>query len=143
MRLVVLRFSALGDVTLLVPVLQHLATLHPDKRITVVSRPHLAPLYAPLPVDFFPANLKGQHQGIMGLWRLARQIHRAYRREGYQVFDQHAVLRTYLVGKGLAPAQRPTRPKNPYRSSSQTTKTTSPRDPAVLGYLPPERARRG
>lgn len=97
MRLVVLRFSALGDVTLLVPVLQHLATLHPEKRITIVSRPHLAPLFAPLPVDFFPANLKGQHQGIMGLWRLARQIHRAYRREGYQVFDQHAVLRTYLV----------------------------------------------
>lgn len=98
MRLVVLRFSALGDVTLLVPVLQHLATQHPDKRITIVSRPHLAPLFAPLPVDFFPADLKGKHRGLAGLWRLARHIHRSFRREGYGVYDQHAVLRTYLVG---------------------------------------------
>lgn len=98
MRLVVLRFSALGDVTLLVPVVQHLATLHPDKRITVVSRPHLAPLFEPLPVDFFPVDLKGTYKGVQGLWRLSRHLHRAYRSEGYRVFDQHAVLRTYLVG---------------------------------------------
>ncbi len=133
MRLVVLRFSALGDVTLLVPVLQHLATRHPDKRITLVSKPHLAPLFEPLAVDFFPVDLKGKHQGIRGLWRLAGQIHRAYRREGYHVFDQHAVLRTYLLGFFLS-----LRGKTVWRlqkdRSGRKALTTSP--PKKLNFLP-------
>lgn len=95
MHIVVLRFSALGDAALLVPVLQALKKSQPKLRITVLSRPFLRPLFAPLEVDFYPANLKGQHRGLAGLWRLAQQVRKELRPD--LIIDQHAVLRTKLL----------------------------------------------
>lgn len=59
-RLLVIRFSALGDVALLVPVLRALAEQHPDLQITMLSQAHLADLFAGMPenVTFQGVQLK-------------------------------------------------------------------------------------
>lgn len=95
MKIVVLRFSALGDVALLVPVLQKLKQSYPEAEITMVSRGFLKPLFDPLNINFHAADLNGKHKGFLGLGKLAREIKKQYQPD--IVIDQHAVLRTHIL----------------------------------------------
>ena len=99
-HLAILRFSALGDIAMTVPVVDCLARQYPDLRITVVSRPFVGPLFENLPqnVDFFPVDLRQDCVGLRGLWRLARQL----KRHGVDaVADFHNVLRTIVIRRIL------------------------------------------
>jgi len=90
--LVVLRFSALGDVALLVPVLLTLTESYPNLRIIICTRPRFGPLFRTIPnVEILPADLQGGHQGIIGLYRLFRLI---VATRPYAILDLHNVLRT-------------------------------------------------
>lgn len=75
-HLLITRFSALGDVAMLVPVVYSLAKQYPDLRITVLSQDFIRPLYSLLPsnVDFIGANVKKDYKGIFGLIRLFKEI---------------------------------------------------------------------
>ena len=79
-----------------VPVVDSLARQHPELRITVVSRPFCAPLFAALPanVAFFGADVQKDYKGLKGLWRLARRLKAL---EIDAVADLHDVLRTKVV----------------------------------------------
>lgn len=92
-KLLIIRFSALGDVAMTVPVVHDLAVQYPDLDITMLSRPMCAPLFALLPnnVHFVAADLKGRHKGINGLNRLLREIRF---RDFDFVADFHDVLRS-------------------------------------------------
>lgn len=107
-RLLIIRFSALGDVAMLVPVVRALAATYPDWEITVLSRKQTAPLFEGLAdnVRYFGADLKGRHNGTNGLKILLQDI-------DYQQFDcvadMHDVLRSKylrwrfrLAGKRVA-----------------------------------------
>ena len=48
-RILVIRFSALGDVAMAVPVVQSLALQHPELDITFLSKSMCAPLFAKMP----------------------------------------------------------------------------------------------
>ena len=48
-HLLIIRFSALGDVLMSVPVIDALARQYPDLRITVVSRPYVGSVMRLLP----------------------------------------------------------------------------------------------
>ena len=111
-RLLIIRFSALGDVAMLVPVVERLANTYPRLYITILSRQQTAPLFADLPdnVHFYGADLKGRHKGIKGMNRLLRDI-------DYQQFDavadMHDVLRSKylrmrfrLIGKRISVIQK-------------------------------------
>ena len=111
-RLLIIRFSALGDVAMLVPVVERLANTYPRLYITILSRQQTAPLFADLPdnVHFYGADLKGRHKGIKGMNRLWRDI-------DYQQFDavadMHDVLRSKylrmrfrLIGKRISVIQK-------------------------------------
>lgn len=95
-HLLLFRFSALGDIAMTIPVIDSLARRHPATRITVVSRPFAAPLFAALPanVHFVGADLKGRHKGLAGLWRLSRELLRLH---PTAVADLHDVLRTKVL----------------------------------------------
>ncbi len=71
-RVLVIRFSALGDVAMMVPVLHSLALQYPQDEITVLSRPFCQPLFQGLPdnVSFYGADLAGKHNNPMGLTSL-------------------------------------------------------------------------
>ena len=96
-KLLVIRFSALGDIAMTVPVLHDLAVQYPDLEITMLSRPMAKPLFELMPknVHFFAADLEGRHKGLVGLNRLiANDLH--YENFDY-VADFHDVLRSIIV----------------------------------------------
>jgi ADP-heptose:LPS heptosyltransferase len=96
MRILVTRLSALGDVALLVPVLKKFTDQHPEHELMVVSRSFLKPLFDPLPVRFYAAEVYGKHKGLKGLWRLHKELRKAFDPE--LVLDMHAVMRTHVLG---------------------------------------------
>lgn len=93
-RVVILRFSALGDIALLVPVVQALQQAHPQLSITVVSRPFAAALFSPLAVHFYPVQLQN-YSGLQGLWRLSKEL--KYNIDPDVILDMHNVLRTKVI----------------------------------------------
>ncbi|MFO8001901.1 MAG: glycosyltransferase family 9 protein [Marinilabilia sp.] len=95
-KILVFRFSAMGDVAMTVPVLWSFLQKYPDHEIWFVSRPFAAHLLAPLPrVHFIPLDVKDRHKGFAGLLRLFREL----RNEGPwdAVADLHSVIRTHVL----------------------------------------------
>ena len=107
-KLLIIRFSALGDIAMTVPVVHDLAVQYPDLEITMLSREMAQPLFEQLPknVHFIAADLKGRHKGLFGLNRLLKDVH--FKDFDY-IADFHDVLRTQwlrficrLFGKKVA-----------------------------------------
>lgn len=92
-KILIIRFSALGDVAMTIPVIYSLAVAHPLLEITVLSAKSLQPLFENLPenVKFIGADLKGRHKGIKGLNVLFNEL--KVRKFDY-VADFHSVLRS-------------------------------------------------
>ena len=95
-KLLVIRFSALGDIAMTVPVLHDLAMQYPELDITMLSREMARPLFERMPgnVHFIAADLKGRHKGLLGLCRL---WHDAHLSDFDYIADFHDVLRTWWV----------------------------------------------
>ena len=68
-RILVIRFSALGDVAMTIPVVYSLAAQYPQHEITVLSRAVLTPLFKGFPsnLDFISADQTRKHRGFRGL----------------------------------------------------------------------------
>lgn len=98
--LLVMRFSALGDVAMTVPAIYSLARLYPETRIIVATRPFFAGIFINPPenVELFPVDLKGEYRGIGGLWKLIKRL-RAFRPDA--VADLHNVLRTWVISAAM------------------------------------------
>ncbi len=99
MRVVVQRYSALGDIMMLLPILQAAKEQNPEMEIALVSRSFLAPLFNKLDLDFIPAELNGRHKGLFGLYRLANEIHYGWKPD--LLVDAHDVLRSKVIDKIL------------------------------------------
>ena len=95
-KLLVIRFSALGDIAMTVPVVHDLAMQYPDLDITMLSREMARPLFEQMPenVHFIAADLKGRHKGLLGLCRLWRDAHLS---DFDYIADFHDVLRTWWL----------------------------------------------
>ena len=95
-KLLIIRFSALGDIAMTVPVIYNLAVQYPDLEITMLSREMARPLFEQLPknVHFIAADLKGRHKGLLGLCRLWRDAHLS---DFDFIADFHGVLRTWWL----------------------------------------------
>ncbi|MDB5241841.1 MAG: glycosyl transferase [Spirosoma sp.] len=74
-HLLLLRFSAMGDVALLAPVVKAVVDRYPDIRITVVTRPKFAVFFAQFPqVRVVEADVNERHKGLAGLFRLFQEL---------------------------------------------------------------------
>ena len=95
MRLLVIRFSALGDVAMTVPVVQAFAEEHHDVEICILTRTRFTPLFSNMPenVETIGINL-ADYKGIVGLYRLYKEL-KARRFDC--VADLHDVLRTKIL----------------------------------------------
>lgn len=94
-HMVLFRLSAMGDVAILVPVIRALVASYPDLEITVVSRPFFKPFFEGIPhVQFFGVDVKKRHKGVLGLWRLFRDLNKLS--IDYFV-DCHNVLRSQFI----------------------------------------------
>lgn len=96
MKLLVIRFSALGDVAMTVPVLITLAQCYPNAEITILSKKACAPLFEHMPtnVHFVGADFHNRHAGRIGRKRLLNELNLS---RFDAVADLHGVLRSWLI----------------------------------------------
>ena len=92
-HILIIRFSALGDVAMTVPVVDSLARQYPDVRITMLSRPYARPFfeYMPQNVGFMEADLKNEYYGVKGMNALYRRL---TAKNFTAIADLHSVLRS-------------------------------------------------
>ncbi len=94
-KILVTRFSAMGDVAMIVPVLKNVLEQNPTIEITVVSRAFFAPFFNNIErLAFKAVDLKGKHKGTLGMYKLSQEL----KKEGFEAYaDLHNVLRTQLL----------------------------------------------
>ena len=95
-KILIIRFSALGDVAMTIPVIYSLACEYPMHEITVLSRSSFQSLFQGLPpnVRFWGIDLKEKYNGIHGLNLLYNEL----RDEKYEfVADFHSVIRSQYL----------------------------------------------
>jgi len=93
-HILVIRFSAMGDVAMTVPVLKNLLQQNKDLQITVVSNAFLKPLFTGLDrCHFHPAFLKKEHKGMAGMYRLYKELKAL--NQFSAIADLHGVLRSF------------------------------------------------
>ena len=92
-HVLIIRFSALGDVAMIVPVVFSLANAYPNVRFTVLSRKGMRPLFANIApnVGFMEADLKNEYRGVNGLNALYRRL---AAKQFTAIADLHSVLRS-------------------------------------------------
>lgn len=83
-----------------VPVLRALTQQYPEVKITVLTRTFFKPFFRNINnVTVFTADVKGEHKGVSGLYKLARQLNKNQR--FYAIADLHSVLRSKILKKFL------------------------------------------
>lgn len=94
-KIVILRFSAMGDVALLAPVLKSAAEENPGVKLTLITRPKFSELFSGLKsIEVISANVDSDYRGLIGLWRLTGLIRKI---QPTTVVDVHDHLRTRLI----------------------------------------------
>jgi len=97
-HILVIRLSAMGDVAMLVPVLQVLKNNYPYVKITILSRKFLKPIFdkslTGIDVNFHEVDTKGKHKGISGISKLTKEIRKL---NIDAIADVHNVLRSKML----------------------------------------------
>ncbi len=95
MNLLVLRFSAMGDVALMTPALIAIAAKHTNVELTVVTRGNFSPFFYNIPnVNVLGINLK-KYGGIWGIWALYKEIQKLGPFD--KVIDLHGSMRSRIL----------------------------------------------
>ncbi len=96
LRILVFRFSAIGDVALTLPVIRGLLQINPELRITLVTKSLFMPFFRDVKgLDLVTADFKDKYKGFPGLYRLYRDLTRMA--DFDYVVDLHGVIRTYIL----------------------------------------------
>ncbi|TWP27814.1 lipopolysaccharide heptosyltransferase family protein [Apibacter muscae] len=99
-RLLVFRFSAMGDVAMTVPVLKELALKNLDLELIIISRDLYKPFFESIPNSVFVGVDFNNYKGVLGLFKLSR-ILKKYKADA--IVDLHNVLRTKILKFFLRP----------------------------------------
>ena len=95
MNILVIRFSAMGDVALLTPALIAVVAKYPNVQINLITRGNFSPFFFNIPnVHVTGLNLK-KYKGITGLWKLYKNISQLGPFD--KVLDLHASVRSILL----------------------------------------------
>ena len=96
-NVLVMRFSALGDVAMTIPVLYPVCRANPDTRFVMVTKPWPASMFHDRPENLtvLGIDVKAEYKGVFGLAKLASRLRREYGVDA--VADLHNVLRTRVI----------------------------------------------
>jgi ADP-heptose:LPS heptosyltransferase len=95
-RILVVRFSALGDVVMTVPVVKAFLSAHPQAEIIMLSDARMAELFQGIDrLVFVGADLKNKHKGFIGIYKLFQLLKKTYQFDF--VADLHGVIRSHLL----------------------------------------------
>lgn len=96
MKILVYRFSAMGDVALCLPVLKMVLALNPQVEITFVTRKAFAFLFEGIPrIKVIVADFEKNHKGFWGLVKLSQEI--TLKTSFDYIGDLHQVLRSHVL----------------------------------------------
>ncbi len=96
-HILVIRLSAMGDVAMTVPLINGLIEKYPELQITVLTKKPFASIFAGIErTQVHVANIKKEHKGFPGLWRLYQQLKK---KDIHAVADLHNVLRSNILKK--------------------------------------------
>lgn len=75
-HILIIRFSAMGDIAMTVPIVEALARQYPNVRITVLSKPFAKVFFDGMAsnIGFMGADIKGEYKGVKGLNALYRRL---------------------------------------------------------------------
>lgn len=92
-NVLLVRFSAIGDVAMTVPVIESVSQSYPDTHFTMLSNERFAPFFAGMPgnFSFIGVNLKRDYNGFGAMLKLFLRLRR---NQFDAVADLHGVLRT-------------------------------------------------
>lgn len=95
-KILVIRFSAMGDVMLLVPVLHSLVVAYPEVEVTLVTRPRFASFFKGIErLKVFEADVDYTYNGVLGMRALFKSL---MKKANYDlVMDMHDHLRTMIL----------------------------------------------
>src|SRR4051812_15952031 len=97
-HILVVRFSAMGDVAMTIPVIKALLDQNPDVKITYVSRPEFASFFKDIAhLTYYPADLAHQYKGLAGIIKLFASLKKNAQYDA--LADLHDNLRTKLLRK--------------------------------------------
>ncbi len=101
LKICVVRLSALGDVAMLVPVLDSFVRAYPQHEVCVVTRQNFAPLFTDIQnVTLVFPDLYDKHKGVRGLFNFFRELKKSFKPDIF--LDLHDVLRTKILRKYFA-----------------------------------------
>lgn len=143
-HLLVARFSAMGDVLLLYPVLKTLLHQYPALEVTLLTRKQFTVFFEDVPrLHLIGVDFKNEYKGLKGLYRLYILL----KKEPFDAFlDLHESLRTRVLklffglsGKKCLTYQKDRKSKKaitrPYHKKRQQLRHTSERYLAVFEKL--------
>ena len=134
----IFRFSSMGDVAMLVPVLRCLYAQNQKIQVTLVTQKRFSPIFKEfIELQIISPDFIGKHKGLKGLYRLYRElkqikphriadIHRNLRSRILGLFFRLSFTRTKVIDKGYTERKRLTRP---------TKKTMKPLTPQHFRYV--------
>ena len=94
-HILVIRFSAMGDVALTIPALLSVTKAHPYLTFTVITRPFFASFFPEHPqIKAIGIDLD-KYKGFFGLRKLANELQTEHQFDG--VVDLHNVLRSKTI----------------------------------------------
>jgi ADP-heptose:LPS heptosyltransferase len=123
-KILVIRFSAMGDVAMIQPVLKEFTAAYPEAELLIVSRDLFRPFFEEMnKLSFQGIDPKGKHKGIFGLYRLFKELkaqnvtavadlHNNLRSRILSTFFSLAGIRTITLDKGRAEKRLLTRKTN-------------------------------
>ncbi|EDM38530.1 heptosyltransferase [Pedobacter sp. BAL39] len=94
-KILVIRFSAMGDVAMTAPILKEFTDHYPDQHLLMLSRGLFRPFFDAVPnVTFVSFDPKQQHKGFFGLLKLFFQLRKL---QVGAVADLHNNLRSRII----------------------------------------------
>ena len=100
-NVLIIRFSAIGDVVMMLPIVHSVAESYPNTQFTVLSQKRFAPVFAMLPanVTFMGVDLKHDYNGMAGINKLYKEL----KVKNFDaVANLHGVLRTNILSAKFA-----------------------------------------
>lgn len=94
-RILIYRFSAFGDVAMLVPVFRELLSQNPNTEIIMLSRKNFEDLFSNIPRLHFKGIDLDDYKGFWGLKKLSQEIFNEYHPN--IIADFHNVLRSNIL----------------------------------------------
>lgn len=99
-KILVFRFSSLGDVAMTAPVIEEFMNQNPQIQILYVSREKFRDLFPSNPnFEFIGADLENKYKGVFGLFKLAKELKKY---NPTHLADLHNVLRTKILKSFLS-----------------------------------------